>query len=71
MKAWGSGDERVVAKIFELLFHAGLSQDQLGEGLFGPPALAKQGAAGTRGGAFSRSSMPLVKVSPLLGTSTQ
>ena len=28
MKAWGSGDEKVVAKNFELLFNAARSEDQ-------------------------------------------
>ena len=28
MKAWGSGDEKVVAKTFELLFNAGRSEDE-------------------------------------------
>ena len=28
MRAWGSGDEKVVGKISELLFNAGLSEEQ-------------------------------------------
>ena len=28
MRAWGSGDEKVVGKIFELLFNAGSSEEQ-------------------------------------------
>ena len=72
MKAWGSGDEKVVAKNFELLFNAARSEDQAKDPK-PPPALAKQEQLGVGGGGLSsRSSNPTSpKVSLRLGTSTQ
>ena len=50
MRAWGSGDEKVVGKFFELLFNAGRSELRAGKGSRTPPALAKQKLAGAGGG---------------------
>ena len=73
MKAWGSGDEKVVAKNFELLFNAARSEDQAKD-----PELPRRWqskinlGSGVGGGLSSRSSTPTSpKVSLGLGTSTQ
>ena len=72
MKAWGSGDEKVSAKNFELLFSAARSEEEAKD-----PALTGVGKARATwgrgwGGLSSRSSTPTSpKVSLGLGTSTQ
>ena len=60
MKAWGSGDEKVVAKNFEVLFNAGRSEDQARD-----PELA------LRWQSKSSPPPPSPKVSLRLQTSTQ
>ena len=72
MKAWGIGDEKVVAKNFELLFNAARSEDQARD-----PELPRRWQSNSNlgsgvGGLSSRSSSPTSpKVSLRLGTSTQ
>ena len=60
VKAWGSGDEKIVAKNYELLFNAERSEDQARD-LDLPPALAKQKLAGEggRGPLFKKFHPPL------------
>ena len=71
-RAWGSGDEKVVGKIFELLFNAGLSEEQVRD-----PALPRRwqskGLLGQGGGLFNKfhPPPPSWKVSLRSGTSTQ
>ena len=72
MKAWGSGDEKVVASNFELLFNAAQSEEQ--DKILRSPAVGKARAPWGRGwgGPSSRSSTPTSpKVSLGLGTSAQ
>ena len=72
MKAWGSSDEKVAAKNFELLFNAARSEEQAK--ILRSPAGGKARAPWGRGwgGLSSRSSTPTSpKVSLGLGTSTQ
>ena len=73
MKAWGSGDEKVVAKKFELLFNASRSEDEAKDREL-PRRWQNKSTlgSGVGGGLSSRSSSPTSpKVSLRLGTSTQ
>ena len=68
MKAWGSGDEKVVAKNFELLFNAGRSEDQARD-----PALPRRWqsksslGSGVGGPLFKESHPPLTESAPQVG----
>ena len=53
MKAWGSGDEKVVAKNFELLFNAGRGEDQARVGVAHHP-MRGVGKVFSAEGAFTR-----------------
>ena len=70
---WGSGDEKLVARNFELLFNGWRSEDQAKDPDL-PPALAKQKLAwaGGQGAPFQEvPPPPSWKVSLRLGSSTQ
>ena len=72
MKAWGSGDEKVVAKNFELLFNAARSEEQAKDPALPRRWQSKSTLGSGWGGLSSRSSTPTSpKVSLGLGTSTQ
>ena len=73
MKAWGSGDKKVVAKNSELLFNASPSEDRQGIRISRGVGKAKALWRPRSGGLLSRSSTPPPswKVSLRLGTSTQ
>ena len=74
MRAWGSGDEKVVAKNFELLFNAGRSEEQARDPDL-PRCWQSKGSLGLRvggGGLFKKfQPPPSWKVSLRLGSSTQ
>ena len=74
MKAWGRGDEKVVAKNFELLFNAARSEDQAREadlpGCWQSKSSLRQGVGGPLSKKF-HPPLPSWKVSLRWGTSTQ
>ena len=67
MRAWDSGDEKVVGKNFELLFNASPSEEQARD-LELPQRWQSKSSLGQGGGGFSRSSTPsLVESVPKVG----
>ena len=72
MKAWGSGNENVVAKNFEPLFNAGRSEDQARDLDLARHWQSKSALGSGVGGAlFKKFHPPSPKVLLRLGTSTQ
>ena len=67
MKAWGGGDEKVVAKNFEVLFNAARSEDHARDPDLPGRWQSKSSLGRGSGGLFSRSSDPLLESVPPVG----